>query len=62
MNRNRRIVIIGSIVLGLIALAASVLIGGGWAVVVLEVGAAGLVVVLFLRVQREDEDLEPGDQ
>ena len=61
MNRNRRIVIIGSIVLGLIALAASVLIGGGWAVVVLEVGGVGLVIVLFRRGQREDEDLEPGD-
>ena len=58
---KRWLVITGSILLGLIAVAVSVLIGGGWAVVVLEVGGVGLVIVLFRRGQREDEDLEPGD-
>lgn len=62
MNRNRWIVIVGSTVLGLIVIAVSVLIGGGWALVLLEVCAVGLAVVLFLRAQREDEDREPGDQ
>ena len=61
VNRTRWIVIVGAAVLGVIAIAVSVLIGGGWAVVLLEVGGAGLAVVVFLRGQREDEDLEPGD-
>ncbi len=62
MSRNRWIVVIGAIVLGVIVIAVSVLVGGGWALVVLEVGAVGLAVVLFLRGQRDDEDPEPGDQ
>lgn len=62
VNRNRWIVIIGAAVLGLIAVAVSILVGGGWGVVLLEVGGAGLAVVFLMRGQREDEDLEPGDQ
>ena len=62
MNRNRSIVIVGSIVLGLIVLAVSALVGGGWALVLLEVASAGIVIVLFLRGQNEDQDSEPNDQ
>ena len=62
MNRNRWLFLIGLIVLGLIAVAVSVLIGGGWALVLLEVVGVGLAVTLFLRGQRQDEDLGPGEQ
>ena len=61
VNRYRWLVIIGAAVFGLIVIAVSVFVGGGWAVILLEVGAVGLVVVLFLRGQRGDDDLEPGD-
>ena len=61
MNPSRWTVVIGSAVLGLIAVAVSVLIGGGWALILLEVAGAGLVVVLLLRGQRE-EDLKTDDE
>jgi hypothetical protein len=54
VNRNQWIVIIGLIVLGLSLLAVSVLIGGGWALVLIEVVGVILAVVLFLRAQRAD--------
>ncbi len=62
MNRNRWFVIVGAAVLGLIVIAVSVLIGGGWALVLLEVCGVGLVVVLFLRGQGGDDDLGPGEE
>ena len=61
-ERSRWVVVIGTIVVGLIAVAVSVLVSGGWALILLEVAAVGLVVVLFLRGQRVEEDLEPDDQ
>ena len=62
MIRDRWFVIIGAVVLGLIVIAVSVLIGGGWALVLLEVAGVGVVVVLFLRGQRGDDDQGSGDQ
>ncbi len=62
MNRNRWLVIIGATMVGLIVIAVSVLVGGGWALVLLEVAGVGVVVVLFLRGQRGDDDQESGDQ
>jgi hypothetical protein len=53
-------VVVGSIVLALMVIAVSVFIGSGWALVLLELGAAGLMVVLFLRRQSEEIDVEPG--
>jgi hypothetical protein len=62
VNRNRWIVIIGCTVLALIAIAVSVFVGGGWALILVELVAVGLIVVLFLRGQSGDEDPEPGDE
>lgn len=58
--RIRWLLIVAAVV-GLLAVAVSLLVGGGWGLIVLEVAGTGLIVALFLRGQHEEGDLEPGE-
>ena len=61
MSDRRRIAVGGSIVVGLMAVAVSVLIGGGWAIILLELAGLGLFL-FFWRDQGEEEASESAEQ
>jgi hypothetical protein len=52
---SRRITILSAILIGLVAIVVSVVVGGGWGIIVLEVAGVGLACFFFWREQGEKD-------
>ena len=59
MRRTRWITVLAAIFIGVVAAGVSLVVGGGWGLIVLEVGGVALACFLFWRAQTE-EDSSPG--